>query len=249
MKHNIFYITLTILMGFAVWTFGNNTISAQKQLDLFTINDLLKNEKNITINEWSLNAREKLENVKSFEDAKKYQTLISKKFPKAKWVEVKNRQSWQMKAFLHANQNMEETFTITMSLTTETPQSYIMYEAKGKELNDKIDKKLQLEMKENISAIFRGKPTIFSCIKGEFNDKINETLPYYVNHLLSVFQAKQMEALKEAEFISTSAYTPIFDETIQNKEKAMNLQLGIRTQGMGGKTTIVVGTPIITIEY
>ena len=29
----------------------------------------------------------------------------------------------------------------------------------------------------------------------------------------------------------------------------MNLQLGLRKQGMGGKTTLVVGTPIITIEY
>ena len=29
----------------------------------------------------------------------------------------------------------------------------------------------------------------------------------------------------------------------------MNLQLGVRKQGLGAKTTIVVGTPIITIEY
>ncbi|WP_445488859.1 YwmB family TATA-box binding protein [Niallia sp. 03133] len=249
MKNNIFYMTLAILMGLAVWTFGNNTINAQKQLDLFTINDLLRNEKDIKVNEWSLNAREKLENVKTMEDAKKYQDSISKKFPSAKWKETKSRQSWQVKALLPSNENMEESIIISTSLTTKTSQSYIIYEAKGKELKAKTNKKLQVEIQKNISSIFRGKPTIFSCIKGEFNDKINEALPYYVNHLLSTFQAKQIEALKENEFISTSAYTPIFDETIHNSKEAMNLQLGIRTQGMGGKTTIVVGTPIITIEY
>ncbi|MGP7817054.1 YwmB family TATA-box binding protein [Niallia sp. 01092] len=247
--NKIFYITFTIFMGFAVWILGYNTINAHTQLDLFTINEILKNENGIQINEWSLNAREKLENVTTIQDAKNYQELMKEKFPTAKWQETKNRQSWQMKALLRSNKNMEESIIITTSLTTKTSQSYIIYEAKGKELKDETNKKLQQQIEENISAIFRGEPTIFSCIKGEFNDKINESLPYYVNHLLSVFQAKQIEALKENEFISTSAYTPIFEETVHNSKEAMNLQLGIRTQGMGGKTTIVVGTPIITIEY
>ena len=110
-------------------------------------------------------------------------------------------------------------------------------------------KRLDMEINKKISDIFRGKPTIFSCIKGEFSDKMNETLPYKVNHLLNAFQAKKVEALEEDDFISTSAYTPLFEERIDNSEKEMNVQIGLRTQDMGGKTTFVVGTPIITIEY
>ena len=35
----------------------------------------------------------------------------------------------------------------------------------------------------------------------------------------------------------------------RQSKKNMNLQIGIRSEGLGAKTTIVVGTPIITIEY
>ncbi|HVH96580.1 MAG TPA: YwmB family TATA-box binding protein, partial [Bacillus sp. (in: firmicutes)] len=47
----------------------------------------------------------------------------------------------------------------------------------------------------------------------------------------------------------TTAYSPLFGETIQTMTDEINLQLGVRKQGLGGKTTIVVGTPIITVEY
>ena len=70
-----------------------------------------------------------------------------------------------------------------------------------------------------------------------------------MKHLLAVFKAKEVEALKEDAFISSSAYSTMFSESVEAGEKEMNVQLGIRNQGMGGKTTIVVGTPIITIEY
>ena len=49
--------------------------------------------------------------------------------------------------------------------------------------------------------------------------------------------------------MSVSAYSPLFSDSIENKKDNMNLQIGIRSEGMGGKTAIVVGTPIITIEY
>jgi hypothetical protein len=78
---------------------------------------------------------------------------------------------------------------------------------------------------------------------------MNEALPYYVSNLLDAFNAKEIEALKEESFISTSAYTPMFAERIETNKEAMNLQLAIRTEGLGGKTNIIVGTPIITIEY
>jgi hypothetical protein len=41
----------------------------------------------------------------------------------------------------------------------------------------------------------------------------------------------------------------LFTGSIENQRDNMNLQIGIRSERLGGKTTIVVGTPIITIEY
>ncbi|MGI8350966.1 YwmB family TATA-box binding protein [Niallia circulans] len=249
MKINKTLIIITILIGLAYLTIGNNITIARTKSDLITINEILQKQENVTINEWSLHARERLENVTSIEDAKAYQSELKTVFPNGDWVETKNHQSWQAKMVLKSSGQTEESIILTTSLTTDNVQSYIMYEVRGKKLADKEMKRLDMEINKKISDIFRGKPTIFSCIKGEFSDKMNETLPYKVNHLLDAFQAKKVEALEEDDFISTSAYTPLFEERIDNSEKEMNVQIGLRTQDMGGKTTFVVGTPIITIEY
>ncbi|HEO8419337.1 TPA: YwmB family TATA-box binding protein [Yersinia enterocolitica] len=249
MKINKTIIIITILIGLACLTFGNNITIARTKSDLITINEILQKQEDVTINEWSLHARERLENVTSIEDAKAYQSKLNKVFPNGDWVETKTHQSWQAKMIVPSSNQTEESIIITTSLTTDAVQSYIIYEVRGKKLEDKEMKRLDMEINENISNIFRGEPTIFSCIKGEFSDKMNETLPYKVNQLLNAFQAKKVEALEEDYFISTSAYTPLFEERIDNSEKEMNVQIGLRTQDMGGKTTFVVGTPIITIEY
>ena len=78
---------------------------------------------------------------------------------------------------------------------------------------------------------------------------MSKSVSEHVNHLLQAFQAQEIESLQEDSFISTTAYSPLFGETIQTMTDEMNLQLGVRKQGLGAKTTIVVGTPIITVEY
>jgi len=242
-------IVLFISVGLICLAFGNKSTIASTKLDLLTLSEILQKEENITIHEWSLHAREKLENVKSVEDAKSYQEELKKAFPDGNWEEVKNHQSTKFIMNFSSSEFSEESITITTSLTTNDPSSYIIYEVKGKKIGDKEMKRVNKVISEKISVIFRDKPAIFSCIKGEFSDKMNETLPYYVNELLNAFDAKTIEALVEDDFVSTSAYTHVLEEGMENNEKAMNLQLGLRTHGMGEKTTFVVGTPIITIEY
>jgi hypothetical protein len=82
-------------------------------------------------------------------------------------------------------------------------------------------------------------------MKGEFSDKMYTSLPETMNHLLTIFKAKEKEALKEDQFMSVTAQSPIFATSINNR----NVQIGVRSGGLGAKTTVVVGTPIITIEY
>ena len=90
---------------------------------------------------------------------------------------------------------------------------------------------------------------IFSCLFSELGGNMNESVSASVTRLLQAFQAKEVETLKEKNFVSTTSYSPLFSGAIQGETEQMNLQLGFRNQGMGGKTTLVVGTPIITIEY
>jgi hypothetical protein len=102
------------------------------------------------------------------------------------------------------------------------------------------------QVKNRLSNIFRGNPTIFSGMKGSISDKMDKAVPTIASDLMEIFDAKEIEALKEDNFMSVSANSPMFSDSIG---RDMNLQIGIRSEGLGGKTTIVVGTPIITIEY
>jgi hypothetical protein len=75
---------------------------------------------------------------------------------------------------------------------------------------------------------------------------MDKAVPTIASDLMEIFDAKEIEALKEDNFMSVSANSPVFSDSIA---RGMNLQIGIRSEGLGAKTTIVVGTPIITIEY
>jgi hypothetical protein len=41
----------------------------------------------------------------------------------------------------------------------------------------------------------------------------------------------------------------MFANSIDGKNGSFNLQVAVRSEGLGAKKTIVIGTPIITVEY
>lgn len=249
MKKIILVLSLICVIGFVMLNFGNKTIVAKNGLDLIKISTALEGE-NILITEWSLHAREKVDNFQNVKEVIRYSDELKEKFPNWDWSIHSDSKQWKATATNQTTDGHRENIQILTTLTNKKLQTYIIYEAKSENnLNKGSEKELEKELSKRLSDIFRGNATIFSCIKGEFNDKINKSLPSTVKKLLNNFKATEIEALKEDSFISTSAYSPLFADTITSNEKDINLQLGIRTQGLGGKTTIVVGTPIITIEY
>ncbi|MFO1444319.1 YwmB family TATA-box binding protein [Bacillus sp. Bva_UNVM-123] len=224
-----------------------NVVKGKGELDLGIIASVLLDE-NIFIREWSLHAREMMEESAQKNDVLKKIDHLRQEFPDWKWTQ---------KTF----KNHQETMAIfkdgtkTEKIKISTPKNhdaktYIIYEVVGQGWNEQIENKLAQEMENRFSAIFRGKPTIFSCIKGEFNDKMNKTLPNKMEKILAAFQATEIESLKENSFMSVSSYSTKFQKTIETKDgKYMNLQLGMRKAGDDANTTLVVGTPIITVEY
>ena len=144
---------------------------------------------------------------------------------------------------------MNESIRIMQTVTDRQVQTYIVYEMTGKGWNEETREFIEGSIVNRINDIFHGKSTTFSCVYGDFGDKMSKSVSEHVKPLLQAFQAQEIESLKEDSFISTTAYSPLFGETIQTMTDEINLQLGVRKQGLGGKTTIVVGTPIITVEY
>lgn len=248
-KKTAFILTVLSIVGFAILFFGNKTTVASGELDLLKMVSIFKGE-NILLNDWSLYAREHAVNLKSEAEVKEYVRKLQHEFPDWQWSENNTSQKWEATALSPTSKHHKEMLQIMATHTNQPVDTYIVYRVSGKEWTKQTTSFFTTsQYKNRLTDIFLGKPTIFSCIKGEFSDKMDTVLPKKVNNLMKSFQAKEIEALKEDKFMSVTAHSPLFNESIQNKKNHMNLQIGVRQQGLGAKTTIVVGTPIITIEY
>lgn len=232
------------IIGFILLQAGNKTTVANGHHDLSAMAKILQAE-NIMINEWSLYAREKTD--ASFQE-EAVQDLMEQ-FSDWEWSTSSDANHKEITA-ISASSKFQEIIRIVSSSKNLHAPAYVIYEVKGPRWEQDAETFLKNQYPERLSDIFRGNATIFSCIKGEFNDNIEKALPNNVNSLLNAFNAKEIEALKENKFISLSAYSPLFTTSIKkNQEDRMNLQIAVRNEGLGDKTTVVIGTPIITIEY
>ncbi|WP_394238546.1 YwmB family TATA-box binding protein [Niallia oryzisoli] len=239
----IIYVVVTLT---AVGMILLNMASAKGkgELDLFKMASVLQGQ-NIIINKWSLHARQDLENVQAQEKMNE----LSQQYPDLKWKISDVNEKWEAKAVMASGNGLKETLRILSTGEGDHLQSYLIYEVTGEGWKKDTREFIKKAVVEKISGIFHEKAIIFSCIYSEFGDKMNKSLPSHVNDLMQAFEAKEVETLEEDSFISTTAYSKFFSESIKGQSEEMNLQLGVRTQGLGGKTTLVVGTPIITVEY
>ncbi|MCL6572073.1 MAG: YwmB family TATA-box binding protein [Bacillus sp. (in: Bacteria)] len=251
------FLGVTAIIGFILVVIGNQTIEAQGgndssfpgAQDLAKIGAVLQGE-DILLNEWSFYAREQISGMKSVQEVQEYAEVLQQKFPDWSWKVTNTSQKWEVTAISPTSIYHNEKLQIMATHTKQPVQAYIIYSVSGEEWSKRSETFFTtVQFKNRLFDIFQGNPTIFSCMKGVVGDKIEQALPITVRNLLSVFHADEIEALKEETFMSVSAQSPMVTGSIENQKDNMNLQIGIRSEGLGTKTTIVVGTPIITIEY
>ena len=227
---------------------GSLSIFPESTSDLGKIGAVLQAD-DILLTDWSFYAREHVTGMKSEREIQEYARKLQEKFPDWEWSVTNTSQKWEVTA-ISPTKHHKEMLQIMATHTKQPVNAYIVYSVNGIGWNKADDAYFTSnELKNRLSDIFRGKPTVFSCMKGVFNDKIDKALPVAVSKLLSRFDAKEIEALKEETFMSVSASSSMFSGFIDQRKNNMNLQIGVRSEGLGAKTTIVVGTPIITIEY
>lgn len=247
MKRNRKFVLFVIFL--MVVLMGNQTTEAKVDLDLVKIGSIFKTE-DILLNEWSLYAREHLVDLKSEKEVQAYAQELQNEFPEWDWTVKNTSQKWEVTAVSPTSKHHKETLQLMSTHTKQPVDAYIVYRVSGNEWNQKTESFFTTDQfKKRLTDIFRGEPTIFSCMKGEVGGKMDKALSVKAKKLLSVFHAREIEALKEERFMSVSAFSPLFSGSIENEKNNMNLQIGIRSDGLGTKTTIVVGTPIITVEY
>jgi hypothetical protein len=241
----LFSISLLVMMSL-IAVLGSRLTAASGEPDLIKIADAFQTE-DILLEEWSFYAREHLVDLTTKTEVQEYVMELQQKFPDWNWSTSKTSEKWEVTAVSPTSKHHTEMLQIMATHTKQPVNAYIVYRVSGNEWNKEMESFFtEDQVKNRLSDIFRGKPTVFSGMKGSISDKMDKAVPTITSDLMEIFNAKEIEALKEDNFMSVSANSPMFSDSIA---RDMNLQIGIRSEGLGAKTTIVVGTPIITIEY
>jgi hypothetical protein len=241
----LFSISLLVMIGL-IAVLGSRLTAASSEPDLVKIADAFQTE-DILLEEWSYYAREHLVDLTTQKEVQEYVKELKQKFPDWDWSTSQTSEKWEVTAVSPTSKHHTEMLQIMATHTKQPVNAYIVYRVSGNEWNKEMESFFTKDqVKNRLSDIFRGNPTVFSGMKGSISDKMDKAVPTITSDLMEMFDAKEIEALKEDNFMSVSANSPIFSDSIA---RDMNLQIGIRSEGLGAKTTIVVGTPIITIEY
>ncbi len=198
----------------------------------------------IQMNDWSLYSKKTVDK-KSIEDVK----LFTKQYRQYTWT-FKNEDDVFKAIGVHENneENVTEKLQLITTLTNDHDQSYILYEVKGISVQKDWSQVTDFYNEQAID-IFGEKTTTFACLTGSIDDMMEVVLNQKSNELLKYFKAVTVEELQENHFVSISAKTPLWEDYIPTSEDNMNMQISLRSDGLGGKTTVVIGTPIITSEY
>ncbi|MDD9313984.1 YwmB family TATA-box binding protein [Cytobacillus firmus] len=98
--------------------------------------------------------------------------------------------------------------------------------------------------------MLENKHNLYFTVKSKLKPDQHQKLSDKANNILEKLSAQPVEQLVEENFVSVSAYKNSWENFLptRNNEK-MNLQLGLRNNQEDKLISIIIGSPIITIEY
>jgi hypothetical protein len=251
----IFYCTIVFILYLGVNTNGKATEATDSEpfAELAKIVEVM-DKQGIEMTNWTLYTREYLN---SWETLAAYQDellLIQNKTTDFTWEpELISDQLGQTKtsAIRESTElGITEKLTYIVYSHNEQFQSYLIYEVLGEKFSGDIKQSFAPIILSRLEDLSLTKTNFFTRTTGNGSDKRNFSLEQQSEKILAEFSARKIEFLKEETFISVSAYTNIWNDTIKTNDEKMNLQVAIRENlRLGGKTTVTIGTPIITTEY
>lgn len=107
--------------------------------------------------------------------------------------------------------------------------------------------------KEKVHSIFEEKGILIkfnSCVKGIFDGKLSEEqIEEKIELALDSVSAKTIEGIKTDEMSSISAFSNSIENNIISNNKKVNMQVAMRYSSYDDKTYILIGSPLIHIEY
>lgn len=241
----LFFVILFLLHSYQV-------IHAQEMKSFSKLSEIkhAMDQSNINVKNWSLYTKGSIGFVKDVNGYRQKAALLKNAAEGFKWSRLNTNEHFKITGVrISPSGRIKERLTLVAYPQKGKLATYLVYAAKGKGWNKVQVQQFARMYQDRVATYFQGKSSTFSCISGIHNGTMDFGLYKQALRLMTTFSAVPVEQLKEETFVSISAYTKHWDEKINTAHKAMNLQIAIRNQGMGGQTAVTIGTPIITSEY
>lgn len=207
--------------------------------------------KDIHVKQWGLYTKRTGRLFETRKGYKQWVEEIKSGLPTFRWTPVTKDKEGHLKITgIHFDREtkVHERFTILAYPRNRKWGTYAVYEIGCDHWDQKNWRKFSPTFYDRIHKYFPGNPTIFTCVNGRLDAKIDLVLYDRAQQLIQAFDGKTVEDLKEKTFVSLSAYTDQWKQSIQTKNHPMNLQVALRTID-NSAVRVTIGTPIITTEY
>ncbi|WLR41628.1 YwmB family TATA-box binding protein [Bacillus carboniphilus] len=252
MKRWIIFLMLVTTLTFLIVPKAFRAHSLYKvENEVGKVQEIVKGleDEHVDISGWSLYAKKRV-NIDG-EERKELMKQIQDLERPYTWSMIEDEKTSKLVGErINTDIHLKETLQIVTTLTNQSTQSYILYQA-TQERTSRMENLLKQTVSSHIVDIMGEDVKIFACVNGTLSGKMEGVLQKQANSLLKQFNAKTIEMLNEPNFISVSAYNEEWEQKLQTSNQELNIQIALREKkvGLDEITTVVVGTPIITSEY
>ncbi|WP_226036313.1 YwmB family TATA-box binding protein [Aquibacillus saliphilus] len=230
--------TITLLILFFIPNTNASTASPLREIDDM-VN--LLDQDNLSLQTWEVITKEKMGRDRVLEIKRK----IEKIYPKSKFKVEKTEQVTKFSIDLHKNGDIHERFEVIVPSNTNH-DAEIIYMLSGSIWDEQVEIYYSKKMERFLNNVFTGKSTIFSCVSVQTNGIMSSD--YLFERVSEKLNVQTLDYIEEENLAVLSGYTDHWDYFLSISDKPMNVQLAARV-GLGGKTIVTIGTPIITTEY
>lgn len=240
-------IIFVLLLFMGTYT---GTDARQRTMPLYDIIHVMQH-RNISVTHWGLYTKKVGGFIESRKGYVRWIGRLQSELPAFQWTNIMKDYEGNLKITgIHTdkNTNIHERITVLAYPEGNKWGTYFIYEVDSDHWDSRNWQQFSSVFQNRVHRFFDENPTIYTCVSGRPNVKMNFVLLQRAHKLLQAFSAVPVEGLREKTFVSLSAYTDQWKQSIQTKNHRMNLQVALRTGG-NGATTVTIGTPIITTEY
>ncbi|MRG86179.1 YwmB family TATA-box binding protein [Salinibacillus xinjiangensis] len=236
-------ISIILLISFIQISTNHPQAEGNQELKpLDDIYDFFQQEK-LQFKEWQVMMQEEI----TVEQKEEVPQIMKQLFPHASIQ--KQVEEDTMKYFINnhnKNENMREKLSIVHQKHSQ--QAQMKYIITGGEWNDEIRTKLEKKMTQQIFKRFDKYPSFFTCMKATSSDNIKSNL--LVDNFQQFSNMEKLTSVNEENFKTISGYIHKWkiDSIPISHEEKMNIQLAVRN-GLEHGSNVIVGTPILVVEY